>query len=60
MKEGMFKLTQKDTEKKSRAKELTRGTYWECLAKFHEKCTFSYFNHKMFSTVHYEIKTIKS
>ena len=56
----MYKLTQKDTEKKSKAKELIKGTYWQCLAKFHENCSFSYFNHKKFSAVHYEIKNIKS
>lgn len=60
MKEGKFKLTQKDTGAKSRAKEVVKGTYWQCLAKFHQLCSYSYLNHRKFSDVYYEIKSIKS
>jgi len=59
MKEGKFKLTQKDTGAKSKAKEIIKGTYWQCLGKYHQLCSFSYLNHKMFSDIHYEIKNIK-
>ena len=62
MKEGKFKLVVKpETAKgKARAKEIMRWSYWHCLAKFHELCSFSYLNHKRFVSTHYDIKSIKS
>ena len=59
-KKGKFALYQKDTENaKSKAKKMFTGTYYECLAKFHSLCSFSYFWHKKFSFTHYDIKPVK-
>jgi hypothetical protein len=33
-----------------------KGTYEECLAKFHKLCGFSFANHKQYSFTQYEIK----
>lgn len=60
MKTGEFKLTQKSAESKARAKQVIKGTYWQCLAKFHQLCSYSYLNHRKFSDIYYEIKSIKS
>jgi hypothetical protein len=60
MKEGKFKLVVKEEGTKARAKEIMKGSYWHCLAKFHELCSFSYLNHKRFVSTHYDIKSVKS
>lgn len=59
MKEGLFKLTEKPAGKGSRAKEKAKGTYWQCLGKFHQLCSFSYTNHRMFTDVEYKITPVK-
>jgi hypothetical protein len=33
-----------------------KGTYEECLAKFHKLCGFSFANHTAYSFIHYTIK----
>jgi hypothetical protein len=36
-------------------KVITKGTYLDCLSKFHQVCGFSFNNHKQYSYTNYDI-----